>query len=306
MESNIAKKLQLLNYEQDKYPMINKFMITLSDELISLEETEQIIAYLATKGIVLNKPSQQNVMLNGLDFIISQVEKMESLGALGAYIEDPSRINCKSAAQRVEYLLSQGESIATPEGKYSKLPFRKRAFESKYGIAYIEPAPVLNSDVINPEMDTPIIEPVVPSWSEEPVIVDKIVAENSLSGLEETVIPEEEVVTFTNPIDEILSKPQTIGLNDETFERYEKLAESIRRILVSVYGIEEINESITDNLIKLITSDVNHEMRNNDIMYYAITWGKTITDEEIRRLNIAITEELEYTSILELDMGRVA
>lgn len=304
MESTIAKKIQLLNYEQDKYPMINKFMISLSDELLTYEEMEAIVNYLASKGIALTKPSQQSVLLNGLDFIKMQVEKMESLGCLGAYVEDPARINVKSAAQRIEYLNSIGEPVVTAEGKFVKALFSKRAFENKYGINYANPVqsvePVQDIAVI-----TPIVEESVTSWIEPaPIVEEPIIEAPTTEVYEEAYIPNEEMEPqFSDPIDEILSKPQTIGLNDETFERYEKLAESIRHVMVSVYGIEEINNSITDNLVKLVTNEI---MDDSMVMFKAITYGKNITDEEVKRLRNTISEELEYTSILELDMGMAA
>lgn len=105
--------------------------------------------------------------------------------------------------------------------------------------------------------------------------------------------------SFSNPYEEILSKPQTIGLNDETFERYEKLAENIRHVLVSVYNIDEVNDTITDNLIKLITNGVE---KDSEVIYYAITFGKMISEEEAQRLRSAIEEELEYTNILDINL----
>lgn len=110
-------------------------------------------------------------------------------------------------------------------------------------------------------------------------------------------------IDFNNPYEDILSKPQTIGLNDETFDRYEKLADSIRHVLVSVYNIDEVNDTITDNLIKLITNGVE---KDSEVIYYAITFGKIISEEEIQRLRNAIEEELEYTSILDLNIGEAA
>ena len=73
--------------------------------------------------------------------------------------------------------------------------------------------------------------------------------------------------------------------------------------MVSVYGIEEINDTITDNLIKLVTNEV---MDDSQVMYWAITYGKTISPEEEQRLRSAISEELEYTSILEINLGGMA
>lgn len=307
MESNIAKKIGVLNYEQDKYPMLNKFMISLSDELITLEEVEQIVAFLATKGIIIQKPSQQNVLLNGTDFIQLQVGNMESIGCLAAYVEDPSRISIKGAYDRIKYLQNMGVSMVDEKGKFIKIPFSKKEFEKQYGLEYMNVAPVVESapvisepavssnpieEVIAPVIE-PVMEPVVQPWENTLPMVD------AYAAIEPIVDVENEPI-YMDPIEEILSKPQTIGLNDETFERYEKLAESVRHILVSVYGIEEINNSITDNLVKLVTNEIADDSL---VLYKAITFGKNITDEEVKRLRSAISEELEYTNILELDMG---
>lgn len=305
MEKSIAEKIKLLNYESDKFPMLNKFMVSVS--LMDSMEMERILAYLQSKGIIISKPSQQNVLLNSFDFIQNQVESMEKLGALGAYVEDPSRINCKSAVARVEYLQKNGIPIVSPEGKFLKIIFKKREFEAKYGLDYLqthteakvevasEPIVVSVPEVPANIIDDSVLNSVVEDWYTETTVKE---AEEAV----EVTYEDPDMVVYANPIEEILSKPQTIGLNDETFERYEKLSDGIRHVMVSVYNIEEINDSITDNLIKLVTNEVDDDSL---VMYYAITYGKTITDEEVKRLKSAISEELEYTSILELDM-RVA
>ena len=305
MESNIALKIKALNYPKEVQPMINKFVATLSDEIISLEEMVQVINYLAEKGIVVKKPSEQKIFANGLGLIRTRVEEMERIGELGAYVEDPSRINSKGAALRIEYLKSIEEPYKTPEGKYSKLPFRKRAFEAKYGIEYLTRLSV-EPNIEAPSLTEPIISPVVevPMVNEKHKVKQVISASHLDNGNKDGEVEDVTVASeFKNPLDEILSKPQTIGLNDETFERYEKLADGIRHVMVSVYGIEEINDTITDNLIKLVTNEV---MDDSQVMYWAITYGKTISPEEEQRLRSAISEELEYTSILEINLGGMA
>ena len=108
-----------------------------------------------------------------------------------------------------------------------------------------------------------------------------------------------------NPIAEILNSPQSIGLNDETFARYEKLAGVIQNIMVKVYGINEVNDSIIDNLIKLITNEIADDRTT---IFYAITFGKTLSAEEEELLNASIDTELSYTNILDIGSltGRAA
>ena len=299
MESNIALKLKALGYSKDALPTINKFVPSISDEVITLEELVQIINYLNEKGITIKRPAQQKALAGGLLFVKKQIEEMERIGELGAYVEDPIRINSKGAAQRIEYLKRIDEPYKTPEGKYSKLPFRKRAFETKYGIEYLrENVPVIEPvQEIVPEVTVPIVES--PKVEKHKVVE---IINYKEKQIEPEYVPEDEPVVV-DPVVEILSKPQTIGLVDETFERYERLADSIRHVMVSVYGIEEINDSITDNLIKLVTNEVTGD---DKVMYYAITYGKSITDEEERRLKETIREELEYTSILDINIGGMA
>ena len=295
MENNIALKLKALNYEKGVQPTINKFVPSISDEVISLEEMVQIINYLNEKGIVITKPVQQKALAGGLLFVQKQVEDMERIGELGAYVEDPIRINTKGAVQRIEYLRSIEEPYKTPEGKYSKLPFRKRAFEAKYGVDYLKnvsPEPVV---------EAPIVEEEKHKVTE---IISAPIVDESVFGSKEGEVEGVTVATeFSSPLDEILSKPQTIGLNDETFERYEKLADGVKHVMQSVYGIEEFSNTITDNLIKLVTNEV---MDDSMVMYYSITYGKNITPEEEQRIKDAISEELEYTSILDINLGGMA
>jgi len=295
MESNIALKLKALNYSKEVAPMINKFVASLSDDVISLEELAQIINYLSEKGISIKRPSEQKAVAGGFSFVQKQVEEMERIGELGAYVEDPVRINSKGAVKRIQYLRSIDEPYKTPEGKYSKIPFRKKAFEAKYGVDY------LNMTFSNEPVVAPVVEPEKHKIT---LVISAPVNENMVSSSNAGEVANVTMATeFISPLDEILSKPQTIGLNDETFDRYERLADAIRHVMVSVYGIEEINDSITDNLIKLVTNEV---MDDSMVMYYAITYGKTISPEEETRLKAAISEELEYTSILDIDLGRAA
>ena len=90
---------------------------------------------------------------------------------------------------------------------------------------------------------------------------------------------------------------------DETFDRYDSLAESVRQVLCRVYNVTELNDNIIDNLIKLVTNGIEDD---KFVMYTAITYGKNVSEEEKMCLTKAIEEELDYTSIMNIGLGRVA
>ena len=287
MESIVAK-LKLLNCPEEMYQNAYKHIASLN--LVSLEELNSILSFLFDKGIIKNEqdkillaPENFSILCNGLEVIKERVGEMERIGEIDALKEKPIRINSKTAVSRLEYLKSIDEPYKTPEGKYSKVPFSLREFQRKYDME-IEHSKTINN--VNIE-------------NNEPKITDDVSMQIENAFSEPSQVEEE--THFVNPYEEILNAPQTIGLNDETFDRYERLADSIKNVMVSVYGIEEVNDTITDNLIKLVTNEI---MDDSQVMYYAITYGKNISDEEAQRIKDCISEELEYTSILDVNLGR--
>lgn len=336
---NIASKIKALNCPEDQITVLSKFLVSLSDEVVLLEEEVRILNYLNEKGISI-RPSQIKIFGYGFSYVHDTVEEMEALGEIQAYVEDASRICSKEAIKRLKWLKKNGYEYKSPEGKYAKTVFSKKAFVKQYGFVDLDEKKenvkeedaqsvsfqetkttqvLSDSQSINPADVKPLLEEVkaeeiVVHESQEPV--DLIAIKTELDAQEKTNEPAKDkgsVIDFTgaevtddfgSPYEEILAKPQTIGLNDETFDKYEKLVENTRHVLVSVYNIAEVSDTVTDNLIKLITSGVTDEA---DIIFYAITYGAGIeSEEEIQRLKNAIKEELEYTSILDLDIGRVA
>lgn len=328
---NIASKIKALNFPDELKIVLDKFMICLSDSIVSLEEMVHILNYLGEKGISL-RPSHIKIFANGFSYIHDVVEEMEALGELQAFVEDPNRINSKGAIKRLKWMMARGYEYKSEEGKYAKTVFSSRAFEGQYGLVDLDALTVTNADeqkTIEPELtpgdpltpDVPLKEmttPILEEKQDEKIVLEldanplDLVADfgnNPVSAKEDEVnsvidyTAAEVTDNFNNPYEEILSKPQTIALNDETFDRYEKLSESIRHILVSVYNISEVNDAITDRLIKLVTNGVDNDY---DVVFYAITYGKSVDDIEAQRLKEAIAEELEYTSILDLDIAGVA
>lgn len=328
---NIALKLKLFNYSENAYPTLGKFLSVLTDEVVSYEELNAIFDFLASKGIIISKPSQNKIFANNISFIKSQVDRMDEIGELDAYREDPLRINSKGAIERLLYMKNNGEVYRNEQGKYSRVPFVKSLFESKYGkINFEHDNQELKEDVVSEEAQIPqntdniVLEPVAS------IKENKDIAEDSHEDLNETVIvppvveevilaPESEVgfavedvhkdisdivlVEELDPLDELLLKPQTISFTDDTFDRYEELSENIRHILMTLYGAEEINDAITDNLIKLVTNDVPGD---EVVILKAITYGKNISEAELQRLKNVIREEVEYSRIANEGHGRAA
>lgn len=329
MASNIAlNQMELISFDEKYKQTLNKFLITYG--LVSFDDIKKTNDFLLSKGIVIKRPSQLSVFLNNYDYIVSLVNSYEQNGDLKALQDDPKRINVRGALERLNILKNSGLPYINDKGKYINDPFSKTAFSMNYTSLNTVPespvieqtsetlsvnTPVYEEPAVNPGLstfnevsdDTIIINPV----SEEQISqygpnnvtapIDSTVFENS------TPVDESMSDTFANteaiadPISFILSKPQTIALNDDTFERYDRLSDNIRQILYKVYGIEEINDNIIDNLIKLVTNEIPDDER---VIYSSMTYGKTVSEEEANQLRNAIKEELDYTNIMNLNLGR--
>ena len=329
MASSIAlDKIELLSFDEKYKATLDKFLVTYG--LVSFDEMKQINEFLLSKGIVVKRPSQISVFLNSYDYIVTMVEAYEQSGDLKALQEDPKRINSKKALDRLKVLKSSGLPYINDKGKYINDPFSKTLFEKNYQSLNATPVePVVEAPVEEVKTDTPvfaepaaqplqeptsafsevsddtiIINPITPEA--EPTIevtapIDENVFDNN-NHVEETQNDSfANTETIADPVSFILSKPQTIALNDDTFERYDRLSDNIRQILYKVYGIEEINDNIIDNLIKLVTNEIPDDEK---VIYSAMTYGKTISEEEKNQLMSAIREELDYTNIMNLNLGR--
>ena len=286
MES-IAEKLQLLNCPPDMYQVAYKHIASL--ELVSLEELEKILRLFLEKGIIvpengkmLVEPADFCVLANGYDVLKKRITEMEDVvRELGAYKEKLIRINSKSAVGNIMAMKGMDEPYKTPDGKYSKVPFSIRRFQNKYGI--------------------------VTEYGHDNV---EDVGENHTETLAENIGAE--VSPVTNVFDMILQKPQTNALTDETFERFERLSDSLRRVMLTVYGVQEVNDSITDNLIKLVTSEdkivaeVSGSELDAELLYAAITHGKELSPEEVERIKDSILEELQFVNNMDVELGRAA
>ncbi|MGN1379694.1 MAG: hypothetical protein ACI4XR_04820 [Bacilli bacterium] len=290
MNSNITAKIKALSLNEDAYKTVFKFYASLTDNVISLEEIVAKANYLNSKGINITKSSQIKVLANSLDFIKSQVEQIEKMGFLDAFVENPLRINSKECIKRIEYLLSIKESVKDENGKYNKIIFNKKEFDRKYGVSYLEK-----------RTDTQKIEAKTDNQIEVKEEVKQV--ESAVSTEEKEIVNDEQVVE-TNPYILALSKDQTIRLTDEMLARYEDISLHLKHVLESLNYGSEIDETKSDNLIKLLTSGINDE---REIIYYSLTYNKRLTDEEKVRIYKAIDKELQLVNdeinILNFNMG---
>lgn len=296
MNNNITAKIKALSLNEDSYKTVSKFYGCITDNVVTLEDLVAKVNYLNSKGINITKSSQIKVLANSFEFIKSQVEKMEKIGFLDAFVEDPLRINSKDCIKRIEYLQSINESIKDEKGKYYKIIFNKKEFDRKYGVSYLEIKEKSQKIEENVEQPQEVKEEIK-------VIEPKIPMENKTS-INETEVAKVEPVIETNPYILALSKDQTIRLTDEMLAKYEDISLHLKHVLEALNYGSEIDGTKSDNLIKLLTSGITDE---REIIYYTLTYNKKLTDDEKMRIYKAIDNELqlvnEEINILNFNIG---
>lgn len=278
MSSSLVEKIKVLSLTPENYKTLFKFYASITDDVVSYEDLTTIVNYLKSKGINITKPSEFKIFANPFDFIKSQVSKMESLGHLQAFVEDPTRINSKECTIRLEYCLKNGIPVRSESGKYNKLIFNKRDFERKFGEGVKKEEPSVKesnvqgtqevNNVPSPSVNTEI------STKTEPVSNET----------------EKNVETETNPYLLALLKDQTIRLTDEMLAKYEDLSLHLRHVLEALNYGSEIDGTKSDNMIKLLASGITDE---REIIYYTLTFKKNLTDEEKVKIYKAIDTELK-------------
>lgn len=278
MSSSLVEKIKVLSLTPENYKTLFKFYASITDDVVSYEDLTTIVNYLKSKGINITKPSEFKIFANPFDFIKSQVSKMESLGHLQAFVEDPTRINSKECTIRLEYCLKNGIPVRSESGKYNKLIFNKRDFERKFGegVKKVKPS-VKESNVQETQEVNNVPSPSVNteiSTKTEPVSNET----------------EKNVEAETNPYLLALLKDQTIRLTDEMLAKYEDLSLHLRHVLEALNYGSEIDGTKSDNMIKLLASGITDE---REIIYYTLTFKKNLTDEEKVKIYKAIDTELK-------------
>lgn len=203
------------------------------------------------------------VLANDIEFVKTQIEKMININELPAYQEKAIRINVQEADKRILYLRSIDEPYKNPEGKYANIIFTKCQFENKYGTEY------LKDDLIAIQETKDEAKPFVQE--------DK--SYEAIDLVNDTV----------DPVEEILNK--TAGnFDDKSFDRYIKLSDDIREVTMQVSNSTEVAEEVFENVQKLVTSDINNEFDDKNIIFVALTHGRNLSPALLQGIESAIDE----------------
>lgn len=267
---NFASKIKAINYLEKEKGSLNKFMTSLSDEIISLDELIKINEYLKANDIIITKPSQNKIFASGYDYIYEVVEDYKSMGLIKALIEDPVRINSKRSLDRIKYLRQKELPLTKPNGKFNKAIFSKTLFAKEYGID-------ISEEVKPKEFD--------------PLEANEYKMENK---------PITNLFQENNELDEyaaVINAPQ-VPADDDSIKEFDILYNKAEKILNDVYGNDNNKVSVPDNvcsnLLKLTAQKMND---NKKILLYSLTYGKNLNKEEYDLITNKIEEELSKNDL---------
>lgn len=267
---NFANKIQILNYSDKEKMSLNKFMTSLSDDIVSYEELEKIYNYLKANGINITKPSQNKIFACSYDFIFEVVEEYKSMSLVNALIEDPTRITCKNSIKRIKYFQLKGLPLTKPNGKFVKDIFSKTLFEKTYG----------NID-LDSELKPKEFDPLASNeYKQEDKTITNLFSENK--NLDE--------------YEAVINAPQ-VPADDDAIKSFDKLYSYAEKVLNKLYGTDNSKVSVPDNvctnLIKLTAQKMDDEKK---ILLYALTYGKHLGEEEEQFIKNKIDEIFDNDS----------
>ncbi len=91
-------------------------------------------------------------------------------------------------------------------------------------------------------------------------------------------------------IEQIMSAPQTVGLTEETFQKYKNLEEYATKIIQSLGDQVYLDlEEVFDNIVKLVTNKITDDKK---ILFYSISHNKNLTKEEKALIGLTINNEM--------------
>lgn len=287
----IAEMVKEFGFTQEEYGQLPKFSTSLTNEVTTLENIKNIVEYLRINGIVI-KPRDLSVCANNFETVKARVDEAKALGEIQAYIDNPKLINKKGFLDRIKYCQINNAQYKTPEGKYLSVVVSDMEFKKIYG------------NVLVKEKEPISIEETVLFPVEENLITQENIStgvlDNDLTGSKEVT------QNFNlNPIEQVLTSPKEDSITDEQLVRFEELYTSLGHIMVNVFGTEEVNETIANNLRKLVSSNIED---NREILYSSITFGKQVDQMQKEYLYSAIDSELALYKQADsnIELGRSA
>ena len=285
----IAEMVKEFNFAAEEFGQLPKFAASLTNEVTTRENILNIVEYLKVNGIYL-KPRDLSVCANSFENVKSRVDEAKSLGEIQAYIDTPKLINKKGFLNRLKYCRDNGIQYKTPEGKYLITVTSDMEFKKTYGNVLVNEPEVV---AIEPSLS---FEQNVTNEGQEPLIsVDAISTENSgVQSFEQNMGP--------LTIEQVLQSPKEYSITDEQLIRFEELYTALGHIMLEVFATEEVNETMANNLRKLVSNDVADD---KEVLYNSITFGKQVDQMQKDYLYSAIDKELKMVnSNSEIELGR--
>ena len=216
----LREKLDLLNLsEEERKKAETKFLASL--EFVSGEEIKDVLDFLNSKGITINKAREIKVITNPVDKLAKNIDFVENVNELGAYKEDPNRMsgNGLDIFKKVKYCTSNGLPYKNEDGTYKQLLFNESLFQQE-----VSP---------NPEVGN------------IPKIEDLAVPNN-----EEIVTFEPPVITPTENLNENLNE-QLKDDNDISFDNYMNATNDMQDIEAKTTDFTKIREDLAKQLAEL-------------------------------------------------------
>ncbi len=216
----LREKLDLLNLsEEERKKAETKFLASL--EFVSGEEIKDVLDFLNSKGITINKAREIKVITNPVDKLAKNIDFVENVNELGAYKEDPNRMsgNGLDIFKKVKYCTSNGIPYKNEDGTYKQLLFNESLFQQE-----VSP---------NPEVGN------------IPKIEDLAVPNN-----EEIVTFEPPVITPTENLNENLNE-QLKDDNDISFDNYMNATNDMQDIEAKTTDFTKIREDLAKQLAEL-------------------------------------------------------
>lgn len=286
--AEIAEIIKNLEFNEDEKKRSYCFFSSLIG--CKTEEIIPIYGYLKSQGIKL-KPKDLKVLSLPLDVIKSRVEELTSLNEKDIYVKNPSAITSKGLIYRVKKLQELCKPYKLPNGNYMDVVYSQSAFYKKTGLSIEEKT--------NDIPITPVLEPVVNNSINNEMVTIPLVN----TSVDNINIQMEEHTVNENNNELKLNDVSQKELTDEMLTKYDKLYNIIKNVLKNVYSASEVNDTITNNLLKIITNNLIDDDKKTVI--FSIINGKQISDDEKKRIVEAINNEFEYSFNEDINLGRL-
>ena len=280
---DISLKEKALNFSSDFDNMKPKFMVSISDGIVSIEDLIVIYNMLCTEyGVMMDRPSFNRVYAENYQVLKERIEKLKALGELNVYLSNPRSLVQKSLPEVIKYCQKNNIRIKDENGNYYSFIFHKREYE-KMGI-------LNNNFQIN---ETSVVQPDNESYIQ------------NINEELENIVPEEPEENI-DPIQKILKTDGNKPMDSEHDQRIDVLSDKLKSVLTELYNMglrnnDIVSEKVANNLVKLIMADVPDDRL---VIYSALVYGDKFTQAEIDSMPNIIISKLNYITMEDYNSER--